>query len=252
MKFEYQATDDFGKPLRERLGMYPRVPDITWDALRWLGSWLAVLIIRSQFKLTVKGTLRDMRQGKQDSQKETDQRTYTPEEHAPKKYAIVANHQSHLDTITILTALPGQIRRQVSVLAAEDYFFTKTHWAILASLLSQAVAYDRVHRTTIRSWMRYLKNTETGWLLFYPSGSRHSQELHSGLLKMLVRQGWAILPVRLTGTDTAWPPHAPIWKPFRELTVTFFEPYAGSDLDVLMEKLNKELGYGEQTTESET
>jgi 1-acyl-sn-glycerol-3-phosphate acyltransferase len=218
MKFEYQATEDFGKPLKQRLGMYPRKADITWDALRWLSSWIGVLIVRSQFKLVVNGAIP---QG--------------------ERFAIVANHQSHLDTVTLLAALPSRLRQKVCVLAAEDYFFNRTDKAIAASLLSQAVAYDRLHWTSVRAWMRYLKHTQTGWLLFYPSGSRKSDTLHSGLLKMLIKQNWRILPARLEGTDRAWPVGAFCWRPFTTLKVTFHAPYEGNDLEELMTKLEKEL-----------
>ncbi len=218
MKFEYQHTPDFGQPLRQRLGNYPRIPDLSWDFFRWLGSWLSVLFIRTQFRLTVEGQLPQA-----------------------KRLAIVANHQSHLDTATLLAALPFVHRKNSVVLAAEDYFFRSAPKAMAASLLCQAVAFDRLHWTAVRAWYQHLKNLEQGWLLFYPSGSRHSTTIQAGLLKILLKEGWQILPARLEGADAAWPSHAPLWRPFRRLKVTFYEPFQGHEIDRLIEKLEREL-----------
>lgn len=218
MKFEYHHTPDFGEPLSKRLGNYPRVPDLTWDFCRWLGSWLSVLFIRSQFRFKVAGQLPNA-----------------------ERVAIVANHQSHLDTAAILAALPYARRKNTVVLAAEDYFFKSAPRAMAASLLCQGVAFDRLHWTAVRAWYQHLKNLEKGWLLFYPSGSRHSTEIQSGLLKILIREGWTVLPVRLDGADSAWPASASVWRPFQNLKVTFYDPFQGHDLNVLMEKLRREL-----------
>jgi len=226
MKFEYRQTADFGAPLCKRLGQYPRVPDMTWDFCRWLGCWFSVLFIRSQFRLKICGTVPNR------------QPNFQPNF---QKVAIVANHQSHIDTATLLAALPYRRRKKLIVLAAEDYFFQSSPKAMLASLLCQGVAFDRLHWTAIRGWYRHLQSMETGWILFYPSGSRQLQEIQSGLLKLLVKEGWTILPARLDGAETAWPAHRKSWRPGRTLKVTFFEPYQGNDLDVLLTRLRREL-----------
>ena len=218
MKFNYHQPTDFGESLPKRLGQYPRVPDMTWDCCRWLGCWVSVFFIHTQFKLKITGHLP-----------------------ANPKVAIVANHQSHLDTSTLLAALPYGRRKNLVVLAAEDYFFQSRPKAMLASLLCQGVAFDRLHWTAIRSWYKHLRDLKKGWILFYPSGSRHSQEIQTGLLKILIKEGWSILPVRLDGMDRAWPAHKKVWRPWRSLRVTFFEPYQGNDLEFLLTKLRREL-----------
>jgi 1-acyl-sn-glycerol-3-phosphate acyltransferase len=218
MNFNYCPTLDFGTPLPKRLGLYPRVPDMTWDFCRWLGCWMSVLFIRTQFRLKIAGTLPD----------------------APK-VAVVANHQSHLDTATVLAALPYGQRKNLIVLAAEDYFFQSVPKAMLASLLCQGVAFDRLHWTAIRGWYQHLQNLKAGWVLFYPSGSRHSRDIQPGLLKLLLKEGWTILPVHLEGVEQAWPPHQKCWRPGCALKATFFEPYRGNDLEILLTKLKKEL-----------
>ncbi|MEB3206794.1 MAG: lysophospholipid acyltransferase family protein [Vampirovibrionales bacterium] len=218
MKFDYQPSCDFGEPLCKRLGNYPKTADITWDFFRWFGGWFSVLFVRIQFKLQVTG--------------------HVPKEH---RVAVVANHQSHLDTPILLSALPFKHRKNLMVLAAEDYFFKTTSKALLASLLCQGVAFDRMHWRAIKSWYQHLKHLKTGWILFYPSGSRHSKEIHSGLLKLLIKEGWTVLPARVNGTELAWPSHSKFWRPFQRLSVKFFEPYRGQNLDELLNKLKREL-----------
>lgn len=218
MKFKYSPVEDFGEPLAKRLGRYPRIPDLTWDTLRCCGNWIAVGLLRLQFPIRVTG---EIPQG--------------------RRVALVANHQSHLDTILTLAALPAQRRHKVVVLAAEDYFFHRVERAIFASLLCQAVAFDRCSALELRRWRDRLKATESGWILFYPSGSRKTCQLQRGLLKLLLQIGWTIVPVRLAGTQEAWPVNARYWQPFRQLSVTFGEPYTGTDLDKLIARLKQEL-----------
>lgn len=218
MKFEYAPAADLGEPLTKRLGRYPRVPDMTWDTLRFCGSWLTVVLLRLQFRLCVSG---EIPQG--------------------DRVAIVANHQSHLDTITLLAALPAKRRHKVVVLAAADYFFNKINRALAASLLCQAVAFDRCSVLELRRWRGRLKTTSSGWILFYPSGSRKSCQLQRGLLKLLLQSGWTIVPVRLEGTESAWSVDSKWWQPFKRLGVTFSEPYTGTDLDELINQLKQDL-----------
>lgn len=218
MKFEYAPAADLGDPLIKRLGRYPRVPDLTWDTLRFFGSWIAVMLLRLQYRLSVKGQIP---QG--------------------DRIAIVANHQSHLDTVTLLAALPAKIRQQIVVLAAADYFFGRINRALAASLLCQAVAFDRLSAMELRQWRDRLKAANSGWILFYPSGSRKSCQLQRGLLKLLIQEGWTIVPAHLAGTQEAWSVDARWWKPFKHLEVTFGEPYNGNDLNLLVNQLKQEL-----------
>src|SRR5437867_3291789 len=84
------AFPQFDKPLREQLGHYPRTPDITLDVLRTIARWLVLGAMRAQFRVTRRG---DVPSG--------------------ERVALLANHQSHLDTLAVLAALPERRRRQV-------------------------------------------------------------------------------------------------------------------------------------------
>lgn len=204
--FRYQPTEDFGKPLLQRLGDYPRSPDMLWDGLRWLSGWTNWAFVRFQFPVTVTGQLPVM-----------------------DRLCLVANHQSHLDTALMLAILPEHRRCRLSVLAAQDYFFTGVSRALFASLFCRAVAYDRLHWTSVRIWYRQLekmaRDNRQEWIFFFPSGSRKSQKIETGLLKLFLKAGWPVLPVRIEGTGEALPHDAALWKPGSPLGIHFGEVF---------------------------
>jgi len=214
MKFVYNPAPDLYDPLIQRLGRYPRVRDLTWDALRWCGCALACGLLRLQFPLEIAGEIPD-----------------------GDRIALIANHQSHLDTIAILAALPQAQRCKLHVLAAEDYFFRRIDRALAASLLCQAVAFDRKQRLSIRDWITRLRSAHPGWLLLYPSGSRKATEIQTGMLKLLLKTGWTVVPVKLEGTGEAWQVGQRFWRPFSPLKVTFLTNHTSHNLSELLEAL---------------
>lgn len=214
-EFEYQPFPDIDRTLPERLGQYPRVRDVTWDSLRAVGRAMATGLFRIQFRLTVNGELPRL-----------------------PRVAMVANHQSHLDSIAVLAALPRWARGKVAVLAARDYFFERRARALGAALFAQAVAFDRTRYTELRHWSIVLREQDEGVLLAYPSGSRRSRELHRALLLVLAQSNWPIVPVAITGTSEAWPVGSALWRPFRQISVTFGQPLPTSSATDLVESLD--------------
>ncbi len=206
-RFEYRPFPDLDLPLAARLGQYPRQPDLFFDAARVVARTVAAGLFRLQYRLEVVGAPPNL-----------------------PRVAIMANHQSHLDTLAILAALPERYRRRVTVLAARDYFFEHACSAVAANLFGQAVAFDRGSELAeLRRWANLLPQIESGWFLIYPSGSRKRIEPHSGLAGVLARSGWAVLPVALAGTAEAWPVGQALWRPFRRVRVTFGDPITAAD-----------------------
>ncbi len=199
--FSYAPMPDAGLPVRERLGQYPRVPDLTFDALRTIARWTAVGLTKLQFPIEIRG-----------------------EEPAGDRVALVANHQSHLDSLVILASLSERRRREIACLAAKDYFFERTSVALASSLFAMAVAFDRARYTELRRWTRILREQRRGTLLVYPSGSRRRSEAHDAILFVLASSGWSIVPVAIAGTAEAWPVGQALWRPFRRVRVTFGSP----------------------------
>ena len=205
--FRYEPLPDIDLPLAARLGQYPRQPDLFFDASRVVARTVAAGLFRAQYRLEVVGQ--------------------PPNE---PRVAIMANHQSHLDTFAILTALPERYRRRVTVLAARDYFFEHACTALAANLFGQAVAFDRgVDLAELHRWARLLHNLDAGWFLVFPSGSRKRIEPHAGMAGVLARSGWTVVPTALAGTARAWPLGCRIWRPFGKVRVTFGIPITEPD-----------------------
>ncbi len=214
--FTYAPMPDAGLSLKERMGQYPRVPDITFDVLRTLARWTAVLLTRAQFHIDVRG----------------------PQPRG-ERVALVANHQSHLDTLVVLASLSERRRQEIACLAAKDYFFEKTAVALAGSLFAMAVAFDRTRYTELRRWTRILRNERRGTLLVFPSGSRRRSDVHDAIVFVLANSGWTIVPVAISGTALAWPVGRALWRPFRRVRVTFGEPFGNQPTKELAGELTQ-------------
>jgi 1-acyl-sn-glycerol-3-phosphate acyltransferase len=131
----------------------------------------------------------------------------------PPPVVFVANHSSHLDTPTILRALPLKWRQHTAVAAAADYFYKKRLVAHAVALAFNTVpimrrggggagegAFDHVDRLIDKRWN----------LLIFPEGTRSRDgqlgRLKSGAAVIAQRHGIPIVPVRIKGTHDAMPP----------------------------------------------
>jgi 1-acyl-sn-glycerol-3-phosphate acyltransferase len=125
---------------------------------------------------------------------------------------FVANHSSHLDTPTILRALPRNWRKRTAVAAAADYFY-KSRWrAWSAALVFNTVpmgrtggglgsgASDHVHELIADGWN----------LLMFPEGTRSRDgeigQIKSGAAVLAAQHGLNIVPIWVGGTHAAMPP----------------------------------------------
>ena len=157
---------------------------------------------------------------------------------------FVANHSSHLDTPTILRAIPRKWRNRTAVAAAADYFYKKRWTANGVALLFNTVplgrtggglsngATDHVDRLIRQRWN----------LLMFPEGTRSRDGLiggkvHSGAAVIAAHHGVDIVPIYVSGTHDAMPPgqNWPKRRPGRFLSrrhkveVRFGRPIAARD-----------------------
>ena len=130
----------------------------------------------------------------------------------PPPVVLVANHSSHLDTPTLLRALPLKWRQRTAVAAAADYFYKKRAVANAVALTFNTVpimrrgggagegAFDHVDRLIDRRWN----------LLIYPEGTRSRDgrlgRLRAGAAVIAQQHGIPIVPIRVIGTHDAMPP----------------------------------------------
>jgi 1-acyl-sn-glycerol-3-phosphate acyltransferase len=124
---------------------------------------------------------------------------------------FVANHSSHLDTPTILRALPRKWMNRTAVAAAADYFYDSRWKASGVALLFNTVplgrnggglgngATDHVDRIIAEGWN----------LLMFPEGtrSRHGEigKVRSGAAVIAAQHGIDIVPIYVGGTHAAMP-----------------------------------------------
>jgi 1-acyl-sn-glycerol-3-phosphate acyltransferase len=134
---------------------------------------------------------------------------------------FVANHSSHMDTPTILRALPRSWRQRTAVAAAADYFYRKRWVAALVSLLFSTVpiqrkgggmekgSADHLHRLLRQRWN----------LLIYAEGTRSRDgqrgKLHSGAAVLAATNDVPMMPIYVAGTNAAMPPGRTWPKRFR-------------------------------------
>ena len=122
---------------------------------------------------------------------------------------LVANHSSHLDTPSILRALPRRLRARVAVAAAADYFFRTRALACTVSLLLNAFPFSR--EGAVRSSLERCGDlADHGWsVLVYPEGTRSPtgdlQPFRSGIGLLATELHVPVVPIGVEGTHELLP-----------------------------------------------
>ena len=90
------------------------------------------------------------------------------------QFIIVANHNSHFDTVSIMAALPGKKLKSTSAVAAGDYFGKNSFSSLLMSFFFNAVLIDRARKenqpSTVEVLSDHLKKGNS--IVIFPEGSR--------------------------------------------------------------------------------
>jgi len=123
---------------------------------------------------------------------------------------FVANHQSHLDTPSVLAALPMSWRRRTAVAAAADFWFARGRIRkLLAISIFNAFPFSRTD--VIRPALEYCcRLLDKGWsILIYPEGTRSETgrmgPFRSGAGFMAVELGVPVVPIHIWGTHEILP-----------------------------------------------
>ena len=138
---------------------------------------------------------------------------------------IVANHNSHADTVALIAALPA--RRRPAVAAAADYWFRRGPRARVCRALCGAFPVRRTGGGSADL------NAGVGLLavgrdvIVFPEGTRSRDgrvgEFHRGAARLAAAAGVPLVPAGIAGTRTLLPPGA--GRPRRAIiTVTFGKP----------------------------
>lgn len=133
---------------------------------------------------------------------------------AEKQFIIVANHNSHLDTLTILASLPRTIIHKVKPVAAADHFGkTKlkaklTNFFINALLIHRKRDKENPERDPI---FQMIKALDEGYsLIIFPEGTRGLPEVQQPLkpgvaLVLSQRPSVKYVPAYMKGMGKAMP-----------------------------------------------
>lgn len=114
-------------------------------------------------------------------------------------FILAANHASHLDSASVLTAVGG--RRRVWVAAAADYFFDTRLKSWVFERLFDAIPFDRHAEGIVglRRCIEILKRSEG--LLVMPEGTRSTtgriQSFKIGVAVMAIEAKAPVIPVRI-------------------------------------------------------
>ncbi len=125
---------------------------------------------------------------------------------------FVANHSSHLDTPTILRAMPRKWRSRTAVAAAADYFYDSRWKARGVALLFNTVPIGRKGGGLGEGATDHVDRLiDEGWnLVMFPEGTRSRDgevgRVRSGAAVIAAHHGIDIVPIYVSGTHEAMPP----------------------------------------------
>jgi 1-acyl-sn-glycerol-3-phosphate acyltransferase len=188
-EWRYEPTPDFGKTPLRRLRDFPRHPDLLVYAARWLANLVIRAWLRAYHRLEIVG------------------RENIP---ASGSYVVVANHASHLDAVTLLSALPLRQIHHAFPAAAADYFFTNLPAVAFSAVIVNAMPFDRREnpRQSIQL-CRQLLESPGHTLILFPEGTRTLDgtiaPFKPGIGFLTAGTSYPVVPCFLDGAFRAWP-----------------------------------------------
>jgi 1-acyl-sn-glycerol-3-phosphate acyltransferase len=104
-----------------------------------------------------------------------------------KQFVIVANHNSHIDTMVLMASLPASIIHKVKPVAAADYFGKTKFRATISNYFINTLLISRKSGSAIQTMKKALENGSS--LIIFPEGSRgepdKEQRMKSGVALLL-------------------------------------------------------------------
>lgn len=170
-----------------------------------------------------------------------------------EQFIIVANHNSHLDTMTILAALPRKIIHKVKPVAAADHFGkTKlkeklTNYFVNTLLIQRKRDKENPNNDPIN---KMIKSLDEGFsLLIFPEGTRGDaeieQEYKAGVAIVLSqRPNIKFIPVYLKGMGKSMPKEDNLIIPFTSsISVGELTKTESLEVNTILEQIKSEINY---------
>ncbi|WP_294481436.1 lysophospholipid acyltransferase family protein [uncultured Bacteroides sp.] len=140
-----------------------------------------------------------------------------------KQFIILANHNSHLDTLSLLSSLPGDLLWKVKPVAAEDYFGkTRFHASVSNYFINTLLIRRKGEKDSKHDPIRKMLDAiDAGYsLILFPEGTRGKPEqmgkIKSGIARILsLRPELKYVPVFMTGMGRSLPKGEMILLPYK-------------------------------------
>jgi len=104
-----------------------------------------------------------------------------------KQFVIVANHNSHVDTMALMASLPSSVVHKVKPVAAADYFGKTKFRAAMSNYFINTLLISRKGGSAIQTMKKALEDGNS--LIIFPEGSRgepdKEQQMKSGVALLL-------------------------------------------------------------------
>ena len=188
-QWHYDTAADLDHTVAERLKNFPREPDMLVYGCRLVAAAALRAWLRIYHRFRVLG------------------RENLP---AAGSFVVVANHSSHLDALCILAAIPLKNVQRAFPAAAQDYFFVSLPRLAFASVVVNALPFNR--ETNIRHSLtlcQKLLATPGNILILFPEGTRSATgelgEFKPGIGLMLAGSDYPVVPCQVRGAARAWP-----------------------------------------------
>lgn len=140
-----------------------------------------------------------------------------------KQFILIANHNSHLDTLSLLSSLPGNLLHQVKPVAAQDYFGRNKLQAAFSNYFINTLLISRkgVANSAADPMQRMLDAIDEGYsLILFPEGTRGKPEqmshIKSGIARLLLlRPHVTYIPVFMAGMGRSLPKGGTVILPYK-------------------------------------
>ena len=196
-RWQYEPAADLDQSPIGRLRNFPRQPDMLVYGLRSLVALIIRGLLRTYCRFEIIG-----------------------EEHLRnnRSFVLVANHSSHLDTVCLLAGLPLRRLHRAFPAAAADYFFKSVPRTWIATVIVNALPFER--QTHVRHSLAICAQLMTNpgnVLIIFPEGTRSKngelQDFKPGIGALVAGRDVAVLPCYLDGACRAWPKGKRIPRP---------------------------------------